>query len=149
MSEKEVLPAKAARPVPIVVLSSALLLLIIAVPGVLLFTGDGQFQVGNWGARWLPSNHPWAGKAPGIKTMSEGFSAALGGENNSNGTRMTIPPGLVHTELKQWGRLQWWHLRVVGKPGAYQQNEVMALQRQIETKSLQRALAARQHGATP
>lgn len=150
MSKTEVKPTNRTRIAVITGLCCfGFLFIAAAVPGVLLLTGDQQFQIGSWGGvRWLPKNHPWIGQTKGVQTMSEGFSAALGGHSNVNGTRMTIPPGLVHTELKQWGRVQWWRTRVVRKAGTYQPNEVRALQQQIDTASRQRALASRR-SSTP
>ena len=89
--------------------------------------------------RWLPANHPWVGQGDGVRIVGEDVSSALGGEHNVNGTHYTIPPGLVHTQLKQWGRLQWWHSDVIKEPGMYNQNDVEALNRKVRAASIQRA----------
>ena len=130
MTKSEAKPSKGKSPVLIAALCCGLLLMVAALPASLLLTADRQFEAGNWGMRLLPKNHPWVGQARGVRTVVEGFSAGGGGSENMNGTRMTTPPGLVHKQVKQWGRLQWWHMRVVKEPGKYDQGDVQALAEQ-------------------
>jgi hypothetical protein len=113
--------------------------IIVLTPVFLLVENNGQYQAGEWGVRWLPANHPWVGQAHGIRVMEEGVTSGLGGQSTSNGTYMTQPAGLVHTQLKQWGRLQWWRAQVVKEPGKYSQSDVKALTQEMMQRLIQRA----------
>src|SRR5258708_30551941 len=120
-------------------LACAILAILAMTPVALLLIDNGQLHAGGWGVRWLPSNHPWVGQGHGIRVVEEEISSGLGGYAWSNGTYITHPPGLVHTQLKQWGRLQWWHNDVVKDPGKYSEGDVQALTQEVMAATGQRA----------
>jgi hypothetical protein len=143
---KENVPKKPRR-VFIVALCSIFLVIAALAPICLLLSPNRQFQVAGWGVRWLPAGHPWVRNTGGIRIVLEGVSATLGGESVSNGTHITTPPGLVDLEVKQWGRLQWWHTQVVKESGTFQQRDVEALTRDVMIASIQRDKAVAQRKA--
>jgi hypothetical protein len=116
----------------------AIFAIIVAAPVIVLLTHDGRYEMGEWGMRWLPANYAYASWVHGISSSSEGVSSnPFGGKESTSGTTVTIPPGLVQTQFRQLGRLQWWHNHVVKQPGTYSQRDVQALTQEVMPGSVQ------------
>ncbi len=122
------MPNKKRSAAVIALVCVSVLLILVAIP-YLLLAGARQMQIGSWGVGLVPPNHHFA--RAGLITVSESVGTGGGTRTLEGGTHITVPPGLVHTQVRQFGRLRWWHTRVVRQPGTFGPKDVDQLQRRV------------------
>ena len=111
-------------------LGTLALLVLAAICAYFLVPGAPQVQAGHWGVGLVPADQGFVDH--GLITVYEGVGTG-GGETSLEGglTRIPVPEGLIHTRVRQWGRLRWWRTRVLREPGTFDPRDARRLARQM------------------